>query len=431
MSPDTPFRIVLLLLNLILLATEIGLYRQLRGLTDRPLYRRAVATLFLAGGGLAHIPWLLMVLAGRGAIRGPFDGSLELPYFLSIAWSYSFLFFAPLYALVALAVLIWPVVKRIFATSPGPPPFPRDSGKMSRATFLKASLGSLPVLATGSAFSGMAMGSRQIVTQEITIPIADLHEDLAGLRILQISDLHVGLYIHDRYLGYCANLIESHRADVLVVTGDILDNNNYYLPVAGRFFRRLADRFALGTFGVLGNHDHIDNPTVLFRTLRQSGLDLGRNALQTIQRGKGQLDVMSLDWPRWNFGAPQNRRQLTADYFQEVNAARDKDHPLLLLNHHPEAFHFFQRQDVDLVLSGHTHGGQIAFLSQRDHAPGLVTPFYTYYKGYYQENTSQLYVNSGLGHWFPLRIHCPAEITLITLIPSRTGETAGIVGRAL
>lgn len=412
-----------------MLATEIALYRQMRTLMERPLFKRGLLLLFLCGGLLAHLPWLLMVFAGRGAIRGPFDGALEIPYFLSIAWSYSFLFFAPLYALAAIALAIWRFFQRTLRT-PLSGPIQGSRETISRSTFLKASLGSLPVIAAGSAFSGMALGSREIITQELSIPIARLHPDLEGLRILHISDLHVGLYINDRYLDYCANLIQSLRADVLVVTGDIIDNNNYYLPVAGRFFRRISNSFVNGTFGSLGNHDHIDDPFVVFRTLRQSGLNLGRNSLQEIRRGKGKLDVISLDWPRWNFGARKNRRDLTADYFRSVDKERKGDHPLLILNHHPEDFLFFQRQPVDLVLSGHTHGGQIAFQSNRDHAPGLITPFYTYYKGYYREQGSQLYVNSGLGHWFPLRIQCPAEITLITLVAAHSSQSTAFSWQA-
>jgi len=103
-------------------------------------------------------------------------------------------------------------------------------------------------------------------------------------------------------------------------------------------------------------------------------------------------------------------------YFAEVAAQRTVGAPFFLLNHTPADFEFLKQQRIDLVLSGHTHGGQINFSKAQNTLLNGAHWVYKYYIDYYTEQGSQLYVNRGLGHWFPLRINCPPEITVITLV---------------
>ncbi len=204
-----------------------------------------------------------------------------------------------------------------------------------------------------------------------------------------------------------------------MVTGDIIDNNNAFLPTASTFFSLIdamlpARRgYVAGgrAFGVMGNHDYIDDGIAAAKAFNKAGLKMLHNRHEVIGRGKGRLQLAGLDYPPLGRG----RNLIMQEYFKATSAKLQSNLPVVLLNHNPADFEFLKTQKVDIVLSGHTHGGQINFSHKQDSYLNGARWFYKYYVDHYAELGSQLYVNRGLGHWFPLRVSCPPEITVLVL----------------
>jgi predicted MPP superfamily phosphohydrolase len=95
---------------------------------------------------------------------------------------------------------------------------------------------------------------------------------------------------------------------------------------------------------------------------------------------------------------------------------RDDGAPRIVLSHHPKTFFEGRERQIDLMLSGHIHGGQISLGRIDDYALTPNLPFEFYHKGLYEHDGRRLYVNSGIGSWLPVRLNCPPEITLIELV---------------
>ena len=428
------FRLVILSLSLIILGFEVLLYKRWKlRVGDRSWFKYARA-LFWSMAALAHTPFTLMILLGRKGWTTPLTGAGELLYYIVVAWSYTMLFFTLVFVLKeiirALGKIVLSLYYKVFDIFGG-----ERSGEAkalnaeenaqadgvdpqlwSRREILSAALDSLPVMVSAGAISGMVLGSREVQTQKVQVRIANLHEDLKGLRIVQISDIHIGNLIHEAYLDMAAGIIKDLKGDILVATGDIIDNNNYFIGVAGRFFRKLESMFPMGVYGILGNHDHIDNPGEIFQKLPGGGIRLLNNESLVLNRGKGELNLLGMDYPGRLFGPYGKRMQTSHKYFLNGKKSKQPEIPTVVLNHHPTDFVFLQKEEVDLVLSGHTHGGQINFSEEQKSPLNIASQIFPYVKGLYSENERQMYVNSGLGHWFPLRINCPAEITLIELV---------------
>ena len=290
---------------------------------------------------------------------------------------------------------------------------------LSRADFFKRAAGAaafginlVPTVTTVGAISGMFLGSREIWVNEKQITLNHLHDDLKGLRVVQISDIHVGNLIGEKYLNFALGLIRAAKPDYVLVTGDIIDNNNAFISTAGNFFAKLNAMMPRRIYGVLGNHDYIDDGRAAAKGFNDAGLRILLNEVVTLARGKGKLQLGGLDYPRLG----QSRPAAMQNYFASMKSALKAEIPLVLMNHHPSDFEYLKHQKVDLVLSGHTHGGQINFSSNRNSLLNGASWGYKYYVDLYAEQDSQLYVNRGLGHWFPLRITCPPEVTVFTLV---------------
>ncbi len=248
---------------------------------------------------------------------------------------------------------------------------------------------------------------------EHTVSIPQFETSWSGFRILHISDLHIGPVVHRDYLHRIARQINEVNADMLVVTGDIIDHDMRYAPLVQKFFSELK-KFPLGTYAIMGNHDMIESPEPLQKALAQSGVTVLLNQMRSIEYKGSSFFLVGLDYPSLREHMLGSRSEVTQNYFRRATVGLSKKDKKVVLNHHPTDFYFLQSQDVQLVLSGHTHGGQLEF-SRRHNSLSLVGLFHPFYKGWYRGKSGEslLYVNSGLGHWFPVRINCPAEITVI------------------
>jgi predicted MPP superfamily phosphohydrolase len=170
-----------------------------------------------------------------------------------------------------------------------------------------------------------------------------------------------------------------------------------------------------GRFVVIGNHDLIDSPreAVAYLTAREPRF-LSDRCLPVDIDGE-QLRIAGLFWSRYDrtaFGLPGHRERVEA-----LLKGTDPDVFTIALAHHPHAFDALSDSNVDLTLAGHTHGGQLmATPPGFSHPLGAGNILFHYIWGEYRRNNSALYVNSGVGNWFPIRINAPAEIVQIRLV---------------
>jgi len=261
---------------------------------------------------------------------------------------------------------------------------------------------------------GFSIGQLRIACTRHTIAIPGLQPENEGLRIVQISDLHMGNGLEGRRLGRLVDRINALDPDLLVITGDLFDFHPDEIPDAARRLAGLEAR--LGSYAVLGNHDY------------HAGLDAVADALArhapNIRLLRGE--IRPLDTPRplylagvddagWEWAG----RDLESQALERIGRELPGDGPVLLLIHRPEVFGQAARLGFPLVLAGHTHGGQVA-LPLPGRALSVARVISAFDRGLYRRESSILYVNRGIGVAGPaIRLNCSREIAILEL---RSGD---------
>jgi len=240
---------------------------------------------------------------------------------------------------------------------------------------------------------------------------------MTGFRIAHLSDFHLGELLDvDQAITVVRRLEQAvGEVDLVAVTGDIID---FHVDEAQPLLTALgAYPSKHGTWGVLGNHDRlVDTPTLLDQC-HQGHVRMLINERQEIDiNAKASLTISGIDWARKSSDL-SNLVQQTC----RSESTNKKKSAHILLSHHPNAFESASTVGVDLVLSGHTHGGQINLKHpspryKSDRQPiGLGSFGGRYNWGVYQRQTCRLHVTSGAGSWFPFRVQCPSEVVLLTI----------------
>jgi predicted MPP superfamily phosphohydrolase len=239
--------------------------------------------------------------------------------------------------------------------------------------------------------------------REVDLKFKDLAKDLRGLRLVQISDIHMGDFYSAGDLARAVGAANELRADLVFVTGDLITTKWDPLDACLQELSKL--RASSGIWGCLGNHEmhaRVENYT----TAKALEFDIRflRHQAALLTFGQSRINLVGVD---------HQRRE--APYLQHVEDLVTPGVFNLLLSHNPDVFPVAARKGVRLTLAGHTHGGQInlAIAGANLNIADLVTP---YTKGFYELADSSLYVNSGLGTiGVPVRLGAPPEITLIRL----------------
>lgn len=258
----------------------------------------------------------------------------------------------------------------------------------------------LSLLPFGLSSFGVIVRPRRYVTPELRVPLRGLPKAFDGLRIVQLSDLHVGRFFPPERLASLVARAAALRPDLLVITGDVVDDSARFAPAAGAALG--AHRAPLGVFACLGNHDHWAGGEAVREALQAGGVEVLGNRGALLQRGEASLFLCGVD-DLW-FGA-----DLAA-----ALAARPAGLCTILLAHQPVVAREASQHGVQLVLSGHTHGGQLAvpFLPQWSLAR-LISPWV---QGLYTLGETQLFVSRGAGVIRPLvRLGAPPEIATLVL----------------
>jgi predicted MPP superfamily phosphohydrolase len=357
---------------------------------------------------LLNAPCLYFLILGMGTHGGAIHQTWQLwflyPYF---AWLITSLFLVA--ALVVQYVVTAPyrIVRWWKAESGGH----RSDG--DRREFLAQAATALP--ATLLLTSGYGIVSAQTGFQwfEPELKLKDWPGELQGLRILQISDLHVGNFLPGERLAQYVEEINRKPCDLMVITGDIINNNMAWFPECMESLSKLKlPRY--GSYMCIGNHDYYaGDPDAILEGMRKLGMTVVRDEHVEVPIGNSRINLAGIDYPVW--GGPQVAGSRLASHVDVALAGTQRDHPTILLAHHPHAFDRASESGVQLTLSGHTHGGQFAFTPPGMRTVSLGDLMFKYVAGEYEQNGSKLYVNRGVGNWFPMRLGAPPEVTLLTV----------------
>ncbi len=245
---------------------------------------------------------------------------------------------------------------------------------------------------------------RRLTVAESEIGIRGLGSGFHGLRILLISDVHCGPFISLDVLADTFRRSMALKPDLILLAGDMATGRGEELSRCLPAFREL--QAGLGIYAVLGNHDHYTGvPEQVCRNMEDAGIIMLQNRHTILQMGGDRLVLAGID--DLAFGRPDLNQAL---------AGKPEHLPVVLVSHNPDVFFDAARSRVDLVLSGHTHGGQIR-------CPGLPVLVrmsrFRLDEGRYEAAGSELVVSRGLGAvGLPLRFACPPEVVLLILQPA-------------
>lgn len=289
---------------------------------------------------------------------------------------------------------------------------------LSRRFFLRAGLGFIGVTALGVGKGYSNTLSSRIQVERVPVELTGLPEMFRGFKIAQLSDLHSSPLVDRHHLDYAVDLALAEKPDLFALTGDFIGHtlrthrqeihefDTQYLDNLVAALGRAKAPF--GTYAVLGNHDFWSGPEVTKRIHhdfeKRAGIRVLRNQSVPLIKGKQSIQLLGIDdyWHTWDLS--QTMRNVPQ---QSVK---------ILLSHNPDINRQIKpSHGIDLVLSGHTHGGQISL-------PLVGTPFSPtqdprYLRGLVRDGDRQTYITRGVGHLVvPIRFNCPPEVTLITLV---------------
>jgi hypothetical protein len=267
-------------------------------------------------------------------------------------------------------------------------------------------------LAVGSA-AGLVLYSGEIARHEIeiiqrSITLSGLPDAFAGMRIVQISDFHFEEYTEAFFLKEIVRKVNALTPDVVVLTGDFVSTGplrrHFAIRMSYQCAELLSEIQCPQRYAILGNHDAKVSAPAVTDALATHGIPVLANSSVPLERGGRRLWLAGIE------DALEQRPNLAA----ALPAGR-RNEPVILLAHEPDFADYALGHKIGLVLSGHTHGGQICF----PFLPPLFLPEMgrRYVHGLFTfDDGLQLSVNRGIGAvLLPLRFRCPPEITVITL----------------
>jgi predicted MPP superfamily phosphohydrolase len=259
-----------------------------------------------------------------------------------------------------------------------------------------------PVVAVGY---GIVIGRTDFGVREVTIPIAGLHPDLEGLRILQLSDIHRGQFLSARELERVIDMTRGLKPHLAIMTGDLISKPGDPMEECVQQLARV--RADAGMYGCLGNHEMYARAEAAVKAeAAKYGILFLRHEQRQIRFGNAVMNIGGVDYQK-----SSDRR----DYLKGADKLVAPGALNVLLSHNPDVFPKAAEQGWNLTLAGHTHGGQVTFeiVEQSVNIARFITP---YVAGEYHLGTSSCYVTRGVGTvGVPVRMGIAPEITLLRL----------------
>lgn len=276
---------------------------------------------------------------------------------------------------------------------------PKISKNENRRDFLKKSI-DLGSLAFATSLTTKAIyNAKESYVEKIDVKIPNLKK---SYNIVQLSDVHIGGLIDHDFIKNIVYKVNKLNADVVVITGDLIDTNIDYIKDAVDELKNLKSKY--GTYFIVGNHEYFHEIERILTYIKSINIKVLEN--ENIYIGEKNSG--------FNLAGVYDVFGYRAKKFEpDINKALEntQNSPTILLAHQPKYIQELDNQDIDLVLSGHTHGGQIVPFNL------LVRLSQPYIRGLHQHNEkTQIYVNKGTGFWGPpMRLGASAEISYITI----------------
>jgi len=313
---------------------------------------------------------------------------------MGLGWSLASL------AILAAQTIDWMLV-RLFHRKPGVTAEPPSPERRRVLQLVRGAIYATPAVALGY---GTFIERDNFRVEEISIPVTGLPKALDGLKIVQITDLHMGAFLSEAEVERIVAMANETRANLAIMTGDLVTRVGDPVDVCLRHLGSVkADA---GMIGCLGNHEIY---AVAEDYVQREGARLGIRFLRS------QNLVLEFRGHKLNFAGVDYQRKGSL-YLEGAEKLIEPGMANILLSHNPDVFPVAARQGYDLTLSGHTHGGQITveYLQQFVNPARFVT---RYVSGLYTEGGKRVYVSRGLGTvGVPTRLGAPPELTVIRLV---------------
>ncbi|ORM65358.1 metallophosphoesterase [Pantoea rodasii] len=348
-----------------------------------PLAMPLVLKILLSLVVLLASQYLLISRFTPGGIFSP-----EMPRVVIILFNWAFgtvLFLAMTQLLIDIVAVIALALRHPFEIAPG-------------ARYLAA------ILAMVLATVGVHQAIRVPPVKDVTIKIKDLPREFEGYQLLQLTDLHITKLFNAAWTTKMVERAMTLDVDLILVTGDVIDGTlenrrNDVEPLKGL---HAPD----GVFAITGNHEYFFEQQRWTEHLATLGLQPLLNSHTIIKRGEAELVIAGLP------DASASRRDAIGPDIEKALEGIPDDAPVVLMDHQPRNARNNAQHNVDLQLSGHTHGGLILGFDRL-----FVKPNAGFVSGHYDVENMQLYVNNGTALWpgMAVRLGRPSELTRITL----------------
>lgn len=274
-----------------------------------------------------------------------------------------------------------------------------------RRAFMRVTAGSCiaaPFVATGFGI----VNRNRFELNAVDVPVPNLPKDLQGVRIAQITDIHLSPFLSERDFARAIDMANEAKPHLALVTGDLVSMRGDPIDACLRQLARL--RADAGVLGCLGNHEvYCENEDYVTEQGRRIGIDFLRGQCRTLRFGASSINFAGVDYQRFNHPYLVGGEEMLAPGI-----------PNVLLSHNPDVFSVAESQGYDLIIAGHTHGGQVnvEILNQNMNVARYYTP---YVRGLYRAEKASIYVSSGIGTiGVPIRIGAPPEVAVLRLCAS-------------
>jgi uncharacterized protein len=400
--------------------------------------RQIVHGLTISGFALVAVALMAAFFSGRRDLVWRFPGMMGV---VGLWITTAFVSWVMI-SLVSGILLIGRRARRLFVSAPdaaghaaahAPSHLPlgalQDDVRLDRRRFVQAATALAGAIPFGAGAYGFLIGRHDYRVHKIDLPVSGLPRELDGLRIAQLSDIHIGSYLSAAEVRRAVGMANDLKPDLSVVTGDFITGPNDPLATCISELARL--RAPLGVWGCNGNHEiYADAQEEAAELFAGHGMKLLRQENAEISWRGGKFNLIGVDY---QLARSSRGRRLTM--LANTGSLVRRDLPNILLSHNPNSFPRAAELGIELMLTGHTHGGQVRveILDHRFSPAQFLTP---YVAGLYKRPlgcasalndkeawsaaasgpAALVYVNRGLGTiGAPIRLGVPPEISLLTL----------------